>query len=77
MTTEDGYILEMHRIPHGRDTHNTPGEKPVIFLMHGLLSSSADWVLMGPGSGLGTIFSSNVKLLAIYKIHEHTILTRK
>ncbi|KAM3966179.1 lipase 1 [Aphomia sociella] len=50
VTTEDGYILEMHRIPHGRDSNNVPGNKPIVFLMHGLFCSSADWVLMGPGS---------------------------
>ncbi|XP_059483957.1 uncharacterized protein LOC132201648 [Neocloeon triangulifer] len=44
VTTEDGYILQMHRIPN-------PG-KPVIFLQHGLLCSSADWVMMGPDLGL-------------------------
>ncbi|XP_028170213.1 lipase 3-like [Ostrinia nubilalis] len=49
LTTEDGYILEMHRIPHGRDRNNVPGSRPIVFLMHGLLSSSADWVLTGPG----------------------------
>lgn len=54
MTTSDGYILEMHRIKHGRDQNNVPdNNKPVVFVMHGLLCSSADWVLMGPGSGLG------------------------
>lgn len=26
--------------------------KPVIFLMHGMLSSSADWVIMGPNTAL-------------------------
>lgn len=54
VTTEDGYILEMHRIPHGRDANNVPGQrKPVVFLMHGMLVSSADYVIFGPGRALG------------------------
>lgn len=40
VTTDDGYILEMHRVPN-------PG-RPAVLLMHGMLSSSADFVLMGP-----------------------------
>lgn len=52
VTTEDGYILQMHRIPN-------PG-KPVIFLQHGLLCSSADWVMMGPEAGLGEIFQIKI-----------------
>ncbi|XP_049873917.1 lipase 3-like [Pectinophora gossypiella] len=55
--TSDGYILTMHRIPHGRDNNNQPGDRPIVFLMHGLLSSSADWVLMGPGCALGYILA--------------------
>ncbi|RVE45944.1 hypothetical protein evm_009417 [Chilo suppressalis] len=51
--TSDGYILTMHRIPHGRDANNAPGVRPVVFLMHGLLSSSADFLVLGPGSALG------------------------
>lgn len=46
--TEDGYILETHRIA-------APGKQPVI-LMHGLLDSSATWVMLGPDKGLG-VFS--------------------
>ncbi|XP_047993675.1 lipase 3-like [Leguminivora glycinivorella] len=58
VVTRDGYILTMHRIPHGRDQNNNPNvKKPVIFLMHGLLSSSADWVLMGPGCAFGYILA--------------------
>ncbi|KAJ0178303.1 hypothetical protein K1T71_006126 [Dendrolimus kikuchii] len=57
VTTEDGYILEMHRIPHGRNSNSAGGKRSIIFLMHGLLSSSADWLLMGPGSGLGYILA--------------------
>lgn len=45
MVTKDGYILEMHRIPK-------KGAQPVL-LMHGILDTSATWVLMGPKSGLG------------------------
>jgi lysosomal acid lipase/cholesteryl ester hydrolase len=41
VTTADAYILTMYRIP-------APGKK-VAFLQHGLLCSSADWVVMGPG----------------------------
>lgn len=44
VTTEDGYILGMHRVPN-------PG-RPAVLLMHGMLSSSADFVLMGPGISL-------------------------
>lgn len=45
VTTEDGYILEMHRIPKD-------GGKPVL-LMHGLLDSSSTWVIMRPKKALG------------------------
>ncbi|KOB52045.1 Lipase, partial [Operophtera brumata] len=53
--TEDRYILEMHRVPHGKN--QTPGPRPVVFLQHGLLSSSAEWVLMTPGKGLAYILA--------------------
>ena len=49
--TEDGFILEIHRIPFGRFgliSNNT--NKPVVFVQHGLLSSSADWVDNGINS---------------------------
>ncbi|XP_047987534.1 lipase 3-like [Leguminivora glycinivorella] len=55
--TEDGYILELHRIPHGRENANLPGPRPVVFLQHGLLSSSAEWVLMMPGKGFAYILA--------------------
>ncbi|KAL5276637.1 LIPA.2 family protein [Megaselia abdita] len=54
--TEDGYILEVHRIPHS--PKNGPGsDKPVVFLQHGLLCSSSDWVLSGPENGLAFLLS--------------------
>ncbi|XP_050684282.1 uncharacterized protein LOC126979114 [Leptidea sinapis] len=41
VTTEDGYILKIFRIP---------GNGPVIFLQHGLFESSDDWVSPGKKS---------------------------
>lgn len=56
VVTEDGYILHMHRIPHGRgDSYNHT--RKVVFLQHGLLSSSADWVVTGPGNSLAFLLS--------------------
>merc|ERR1719347_1724424 len=55
LVTEDGYILKIHRIPHGlKDDGPKDGKKRLpVFLMHGLLSSSADWVVTGPDQALG------------------------
>ena len=39
VVTPDGYILEVHRIV---------GTGSVVFLQHGLMDSSATWVLAGP-----------------------------
>ncbi|CRK98901.1 CLUMA_CG012143, isoform A [Clunio marinus] len=51
VTTSDGYILNMHRCPGGPVSPPRFG-KQVVFLMHGMLSSSADYVLMGPQTSL-------------------------
>jgi len=55
ITTEDCYILEMHRIPHGKGM--TKATKPPILLVHGLLGSSADWVMGIPEKYLGYILA--------------------
>lgn len=51
VVTSDGYILNMHRCSGGPVSPPRVGKK-VAFLMHGMLSSSADWVLMGPQTSL-------------------------
>ncbi len=56
VTTEDCYILEMHRIPFGKNSPIVSGEvRPAVFLQHGLLCSSADWVIPYPAKGLGKL----------------------
>lgn len=49
--TSDGYILKLHRIPTSAGSENITVRRPV-FLMHGLLDSSAGWVLAGHTAGL-------------------------
>lgn len=57
VTTDDGYILQMHRIPAGRRTARKTGTrakgKKAVLVMHGLLGSSGDFVIMGPDRSLG------------------------
>lgn len=59
VVTEDGYLLRLHRVPYGKEelgeTRN--GTRPVVFLQHGLMSSSADWVVTGPEHGLAFLLA--------------------
>ncbi|KAI6199149.1 Lipase [Aphelenchoides besseyi] len=59
VTTQDGYILTLHRIPWGIKGKGRlrAEKKPVIFLQHGLIASSADWVLNLPSQSAGFIFA--------------------
>lgn len=57
VTTEDGYLLTVHRIP-GRTGSRA------VFLQHGLLESSADWIITGREKSLG-----------IFEINYHHILS--
>lgn len=49
VTTEDGYILNLFRIPHGK-TKERGQEGPPVYLQHGFGSSSACFVNIGPKS---------------------------
>jgi len=62
VTTADGYILTMQRIPGPRGTSksssssssssSTRNSKPVLFLMHGLLGSATNWIANLPNQSL-------------------------
>jgi lysosomal acid lipase/cholesteryl ester hydrolase len=59
VTTEDNFILSMQRIPHGR-TNRFQIEsvsRPVIFLQHGVIASSADWVSNSPNQSLAFLLA--------------------
>jgi len=48
--TEDGFLLNMNRIfPKGSGT----GKRHPVLLQHGLVSSAADWLVLGPQKSIG------------------------
>ncbi|VDO35881.1 unnamed protein product [Haemonchus placei] len=55
--TQDGYILELHRIPNGKDKPTNNTKRPVVFLQHGLESSSSVWVTNLPQQSAGFVFA--------------------
>ncbi|KAJ2945848.1 hypothetical protein O0L34_g4754 [Tuta absoluta] len=53
-----GYILNVHRIPSGKNSEVFDGvPKKTVFLQHGLFASSADWILNGPEKGLAYVLA--------------------
>jgi len=57
VTTDDGYILPLYRIPHGRTEANKTTTRPVVFLQHGLENSAADWLINLPHQSAGFVFA--------------------
>ncbi|KAK8754079.1 hypothetical protein OTU49_010156 [Cherax quadricarinatus] len=51
VTTDDGFILTLHRIPHGRVGTRSENEiqtREPVLMQHGLLASSCSWILASP-----------------------------
>ncbi|KAA3459195.1 triacylglycerol lipase 2-like [Gossypium australe] len=58
VTTQDGYILSMQRIPVGR-SGGTPGNRPPVLLQHGILMDGITWLLLPPQQSLAFVLSDN------------------
>lgn len=56
VTTKDGYILGVFRIPSGRNMHNT-GQKPAVFLQHAFLGDATHWISNLPNNSLGFLLA--------------------
>ncbi|KAE9553930.1 hypothetical protein FO519_002856 [Halicephalobus sp. NKZ332] len=58
VTTDDGYILTVHRIPYGK-LSNIPNDarRPVVFLQHGLEASSSSWITNLPQMSFGYLLA--------------------
>lgn len=59
VVTEDHFILGVQRIPRGRAGKAHGGSKPVVFLLHGLLGDSSNWVQNYPDDSLGYILADS------------------
>ena len=59
MTTADGYILTLHRIEHGKSNAGDDFYRPVVFLQHDFLGSSADFVIQHHSKSLGFILADH------------------
>uniref|UniRef100_A0A0N5B8J2 Lipase n=1 Tax=Strongyloides papillosus TaxID=174720 RepID=A0A0N5B8J2_STREA len=58
--TDDGYILELHRIPHGRNEKLVKNiNRPIMFLQHGLEGSSSQWVCNNYNHSAAFIFADH------------------
>ncbi|KAF7273613.1 hypothetical protein GWI33_013659 [Rhynchophorus ferrugineus] len=57
VTTEDGYILTMHRIQYGRNKTDAEASRPVAFFNHGMGGCSMQYVNGGPDRALGMMFA--------------------
>lgn len=58
VTTSDGYVLGTYRIPHGLQPGWPDAQpRPAVLLQHGLLDSSATWVLNDPDQSLAFILA--------------------
>jgi len=59
VTTDDGYILMLHRIPYPKGQNSGSTGRPVL-IQHGFLESSADWVLNPSEESLGKIETTSI-----------------
>ncbi|KAH8247352.1 hypothetical protein KR038_002929 [Drosophila bunnanda] len=57
VTTEDGYIISLFRIPYSHNLKNQDARRPIVFLQHGLFASSDIWPSLGPNDGLPFLLS--------------------
>ncbi|XP_057510827.1 triacylglycerol lipase 2-like [Actinidia eriantha] len=57
VTTKDGYMLSMQRMPMGRSGKKS--DKPPVLLQHGILTDASSWLLDSPDESLAFILADN------------------
>ncbi|XP_061401978.1 lipase 3-like [Musca vetustissima] len=57
VTTPDGYVLNLFRIPYSNNLKNENLYRPAILLQHGLLSNSDCWLSGGPDHALAYLLA--------------------
>nr|XP_043616604.1 triacylglycerol lipase 2 [Erigeron canadensis] len=59
VTTEDGYILSVQRIPEGRNGDGGVKNRQPVLLQHGVLVDGMTWLLNSPEQSLALILADN------------------
>ncbi|KAH0457676.1 hypothetical protein IEQ34_012991 [Dendrobium chrysotoxum] len=59
VTTKDGYILSLQRIPGGRTGDSSKGNKGPVLLQHGLFMDGFAWLVNSPSQSLGYILADH------------------
>jgi hypothetical protein len=57
VVTSDGWVLNLYRIPHGKNRNTSPGKRPVIYLHHGITLSSACFTLLNENESMAYILA--------------------
>ncbi|ERE79098.1 lipase member N, partial [Cricetulus griseus] len=57
VTTADGYILTLNRIPHGRAQAGLTGTRPVVYMQHALFADNAYWLENFANGSLGFLLA--------------------
>ncbi|KAG1327186.1 triacylglycerol lipase 2-like [Cocos nucifera] len=57
VTTKDGYILSIQRIPNGRSATTPRARKTPVLLQHGVFMDGISWLLNSPHESLGYILA--------------------
>ncbi|XP_032087572.1 putative lysosomal acid lipase/cholesteryl ester hydrolase [Thamnophis elegans] len=51
--TDDGYYLQLNRIPYGKHCPDKEGPRPIVLLVHGFLADGRCWIANLPSNSLG------------------------
>ncbi|XP_008586968.1 PREDICTED: lipase member K [Galeopterus variegatus] len=57
VVTEDGYVLGIYRIPHGRGCPRRTAPKSIAYLQHGLIASASNWICNLPNNSLAFLLA--------------------
>ncbi len=77
VTTQDGYILELHRIPTSPKSQLTGPGRRAVFLQHGIFASDFVWVTAKTENALGIVlefFNLNMCIIFCHCFYWYLII---